>query len=91
MNFFKRGRKPSANDKRKRGNQELEIVQAWQKDILPEEFPEGPYGAAVYNDQPLGKASPWQPGQHVVSRDQDENPMTSDFKVPAEADQPELG
>jgi hypothetical protein len=75
--------------KRKGENEELSFVQAWKKDLLPEEFPEGPYGAAVYNDQHPGKSTPWKEGQKVVSRFQDENPAFSDFKVP-ESDLPDL-
>lgn len=82
--------KRSKTAKRMQGNQELEIVQAWQKDLQPEEFPEGPYGASVFLDQPIGKSSEWKAGQHVVSRFQDENPTTNDFKVPTDADLPDL-
>lgn len=89
MGFYNHDRR-SKSAKRMRGNEELEIVQAWQKDILPEEFPEGPYGASIYLDQHLGKSSEWKPGQHVVSRNQDENPMTTDFKVPTDADLPDI-
>jgi len=49
---------------------------------LIEEFPEGSYGAQVYLDQPIGKSSPWEEGQHVTSRFQDENPVFSDRTVP---------
>lgn len=82
--------KRSKTAKRMQGNQELEIVQAWQKDLQPEEFPEGPYRASVFLDQPIGKSSEWEAGQHVVSRFQDENPTTNDFKVPTDADLPDL-
>lgn len=60
---------------------ELSYVQAQQKDILPEEFPEGPYGAAT-NEKKLGKTSPWREGQAVVSAYRDQNPAFSDRKVP---------
>lgn len=72
-------------------SKELEYVQSAQNTILPEEFPEGPYGAAVFNDQPLGKSSPWEPGQHTVHRFFDENPAFSDTAaVPKDADLPDL-
>lgn len=77
-------KRKNAEQKRKGDNQEISFVQARLKDVLPEEFPEGPYGAAAYNDQPPGKSSPWQEGQQVVSRFQDENPDFSDFTVPSE-------
>lgn len=90
MGYYKLSGEREDNNKRMMGNQELEIVQAWQKDVLIEEFPEGPYGADVYLEQKIGKSSEWKPGQHVVSRFQDENPTTNDFKVPADAQLPDL-
>ncbi|HEU4962966.1 MAG TPA: hypothetical protein VFV52_03765 [Bacilli bacterium] len=72
-------------------NKQLEYVQSMNNTILPEEFPEGPYGASVFNDQPLGKSTPWEPGQHVASRFQDENPAFTDTTaVPQDADLPDL-
>lgn len=59
---------------------ELSTVQAQQNDILLEEFPEGPYGAAT--DQPAtGKSTPWTPGQQSVSAFRDANPVDSNRKV----------
>ncbi|UOF91546.1 hypothetical protein LSG31_04645 [Fodinisporobacter ferrooxydans] len=72
-------------------HEELVDVQTVTKDIQVEEFPDGPYGASVYLDQKIGKSSPWEVDQHVVSRFQDENPVFSDRKVPIHgehADQP---
>jgi hypothetical protein len=60
---------------------ELDIVQANQKDILLEEFPDGPYGAAT-NAPKLGKSTPWKKGQVAISAYRDENPVMSDRKVP---------
>lgn len=88
MGYYKEAR--SKSDKRMQGNEKLQIVQAWQKDLQPEEFPEGPYGSTVFLDQPIGKSSEWKPGQHVVTRFQDENPTTNDFKVPTDADLPDM-
>ncbi|BCJ88492.1 hypothetical protein [Effusibacillus dendaii] len=90
MGYYKLSENPADRSRRMQGNQELEIVQAWQKDILPEEFPEGAYGSTMYVDQPIGKATDWKAGQHVVSRFQDENPTTSDFKVPDSNELPGL-
>ncbi|CAJ1001762.1 MULTISPECIES: hypothetical protein [Bacillales] len=44
---------------------ELSVVESQRNEIIPEEFPEGPYGAAT-NDK-LGKATGWEPGQHAIS------------------------
>ncbi|MBA4493705.1 hypothetical protein ACFO25_04840 [Paenactinomyces guangxiensis] len=46
--------------------EELETVQSVHNEIIPEEFPEGPYGAATTPEKP-GKTSPWRPGQRSVS------------------------
>ncbi|ASS74872.1 hypothetical protein CIG75_07685 [Tumebacillus algifaecis] len=74
-----------------RSNKELEYVQSIQNTLVPEEFPEGPYGATVYNDQPLGKSSPWEPGQHTNNRYVDENPAFSDTLAhPESAELPDL-
>lgn len=45
---------------------ELDSVIAYHNELNNEEFPEGPYGA-VYNEEKLGKTSPWLPGQHITS------------------------
>jgi hypothetical protein len=90
VGFYKLSKAPEDRNKRMQGNQELEIVQAWQKDLVPEEFAEGPYGAKVYLDQKIGKSSDWRPGQQVVDRFKDENPSFNDFKVPTDAELPDL-
>jgi hypothetical protein len=61
--------------------EELSEVQAQQKDILLEEFPEGPYGAPTNEEKP-GKTSPWKAGQADVSSYRDQNPAFSDRQVP---------
>ncbi|WP_078556945.1 cytosolic protein [Bacillus alkalicellulosilyticus] len=33
--------------------------------VLPEPFPEGPYGSPI--NRPLGKSTPWKPGQRSYS------------------------
>lgn len=69
----------------------LEYEQSQDNTLVPEEFPEGPYGATVYNDQKLGKSSPWEPGQHVNHRFFDENPAFSDETAhPPSDDLPDL-
>ncbi|GAA4717524.1 hypothetical protein [Brevibacillus fulvus] len=45
---------------------ELSTVESQRNEILQEEFPEGPYGAAT-NEVKLGKATGWEPQQHSTS------------------------
>jgi hypothetical protein len=42
---------------------ELKTVESQRNELVPEEFPDGPYGAAT--NQKLGKSSPWRPHQHA--------------------------
>lgn len=37
-----------------------------KEDIIPEEFPEGPVGAAT-NEEELGKSTPWKNNQRPLS------------------------
>lgn len=57
--------------------------------IFTEEFPEGPYGAAVNPSDKPGKVTPWEKDQHVVSRFQDENPAFSEGKMPPPGAEPD--
>lgn len=52
--------------KKKQNFRELNTVESQQNELVPEEFPEGPYGAAV-SGKP-GKSSPWRPTQHASPR-----------------------
>lgn len=45
---------------------ELSTVESQRNEILPEEFPEGPFGAAT-NEERLGKATGWEPRQHSTT------------------------
>jgi hypothetical protein len=45
---------------------ELSTVESQRNEILQEEFPEGPYGAA-HDEVRLGKATGWEPGQHSTT------------------------
>ena len=77
--------------KRPFNDRELEYVQSMRNTILPEEFPEGPYGATVFLDQKIGKSSPWEPGQQTVHRFFDENPAFNDeLARPDDAQLPDL-
>ncbi|MDI3328957.1 MAG: hypothetical protein QJR06_10410 [Alicyclobacillaceae bacterium] len=67
----------------------LTFETGWRQNILPEEFPEGPYGMAD-DPQPSGKSTPWEQGQRVVSRFRDENPAFSDRKSPDGNELPDL-
>jgi hypothetical protein len=59
-------------------NRELDIVQSIRNTLVPEEFPEGPYGASVFLEQKIGKSSPWEPGQQTNNQSLDENPAFTD-------------
>jgi hypothetical protein len=45
---------------------DLSAVESQRNEIIPEEFPEGPYGAST-DEARLGKATGWEKGQHVIS------------------------
>jgi hypothetical protein len=63
-------------------NPELSYVQSMRNDVLPEEFPEGPYGSAALAEG-IGKSEPWRPGQRAVSPLRDQNPVHTDRTTPA--------
>ncbi|SFI87632.1 hypothetical protein [Thermoflavimicrobium dichotomicum] len=44
---------------------EFKTVESMRNEILPEEFPEGPYGSS--RNEKLGKNSPWEADQYRVS------------------------
>lgn len=44
---------------------DLATVESQRNDIIPEEFPEGPYGAAT-NEDVLGKDTPFLASQHAA-------------------------
>ncbi|MGG3874453.1 hypothetical protein [Brevibacillus laterosporus] len=60
MSYYKKI-KDSAED-----YSELSTVQSQRNEILQEEFPEGPFGAAT-NEEKLGKATGWEKGQHSTT------------------------
>jgi len=47
-------------------NRELETVISQRSEIIPEEFPEGAYGAP-FNNETLGKSTPWYDDMHASS------------------------
>jgi hypothetical protein len=46
---------------------DLSTVESQRNDLLPEEFPEGPYGSPLLTES-LGKSSPWRPEQRPPNR-----------------------
>ncbi|MFB4169315.1 hypothetical protein [Virgibacillus sp. JSM 102003] len=39
-----------------------------QKNLIPEEFPEGPFGSAINDEEPVfSKSTPWEKGQRRQS------------------------
>jgi hypothetical protein len=46
-------------------HRELKSVESQHNELVPEEFADGPYGAATHPDK-LGKSSPWTSAQHAA-------------------------
>ena len=47
---------------------DVSTVQNLRHDIIPEEYPEGPYGAPIGAVDPVkGKSTPWTKGQKSIS------------------------
>lgn len=44
---------------------DVKTVESMRNEVIPEEFAEGPYGAAT-NEDVLGKESPWRASQHAA-------------------------
>jgi len=51
---------------KKRYKGDLATVESQRNDLIPEEFPEGPYGAPILT-QSLGKTTPWHSDQRASS------------------------
>lgn len=51
---------------------DLETVESQRNDLIPEEFPEGPYGTSL-NTESLGKSTPWRKDQRPPNRFSYEN------------------
>ncbi len=58
--------KPTYQEYKNEPYSELSTVESQRNEIIPEEFPEGPYGAPT-NEERLGKATGWEKDQHVIS------------------------
>lgn len=50
----------------KKNYRELKTVESYKNEMIPEEFPEGPYGAST--SQKPGKSSSWESTQHASPR-----------------------
>lgn len=64
MNRFKKEDRAEYTD--------LSTVESQRNDLIPEEFPEGPYGADLKSES-LGKSSPWRREQRPPNRFDYEN------------------
>lgn len=51
---------------------DLETVESQRNDLIPEEFPEGPYGTTMLSES-LGKSTPWRVDQRPPNRFSYEN------------------
>ena len=51
---------------------DLETVESQRNDLIPEEFPEGPYGTSL-NTESLGKSTPWRKDQRPTNQFSYEN------------------
>ncbi|WP_409344862.1 hypothetical protein [Paenibacillus sp. MBLB4367] len=55
--FLKEDKQPTAD---------LATVESQRNDLVPEEFPEGPYGSELVSES-LGKSTPWRDTQRPLS------------------------
>lgn len=47
---------------------EMTNVERMHEELVPEEYPDGPYGSSIRQDAPVrGKSSPWSKGQKRMS------------------------
>lgn len=56
------------NDKKPKEFSDFSNVKNIHDDLIPEEFPEGPFGSPINTEQPVsGKSSPWEKDQQRLS------------------------
>lgn len=53
----------------------LAAEEEWYNRLMPEEFPEGPYGAPPMGKGGVRPLPPPEPGEGAVGREQDEDPQ----------------
>lgn len=57
-----------AKDKEKNRFSELSNVEKAHEELIPEEYPDGPYGSSIRKDEPVrSKSTPWRKGQQRTS------------------------
>jgi len=58
---------PHDPERRDQQNEDLGTVESRRNELIPQEFPEGPYGSpAPINSSTLGDRSPWREDQHAI-------------------------
>lgn len=56
------------NNKKDKSYSELSTVKQRHNELIPEEFPDGAFGSAIGNDDPVfSKSTPWEKGQRRQS------------------------
>ncbi|WP_404453928.1 hypothetical protein LG329_04575 [Virgibacillus necropolis] len=54
--------------KKKRNYSEVDNLKRQRNELIPEEFPEGPIGSPINDDEPIeSKSTPWEEGQRRQS------------------------
>ncbi|ASN04872.1 hypothetical protein [Virgibacillus necropolis] len=54
--------------KKKRNYSDVDNAKKQQNELIPEEFPEGPFGSSINDDEPVeSKSTPWEEGQRRQS------------------------
>ena len=55
-------------DKEKHDQERVPEGERYNLEIIPEEFPEGPFGSPINrHEKVVGKSTPWKPGQRRAS------------------------
>lgn len=54
--------------KKKHDEEKKDHIEMYQAELIPEEFPEGPFGSSIKKDEKVtGKSTPWEKGQRRAS------------------------